>query len=257
MSLFLTVKHPNVKASTNTDSCSALIRKALCASIASPERSYLGGGVARLAPGTFKGLRVFVPKDDRFRDMFTKIRLQYSDQYSLPNITLVDHQDSEEAHIQALMGTDTNAVTLKLLDCRVTKYGADRYFTQSLDTTNFAYVADVFSRISHYYHELNSTHSTDPDIAEDITLEFYKLDDHHASDWRQFRPDGPNLYQNGVVDFEVDEGAPYGLKLINRSARDLYPYVFYFNTNNLSIGALLRALFYFCDRLTSCSSLAV
>lgn len=192
-----------------------------------------GSGVAR----STDGLRLFIPTDDRFRAIFTKIRLEYDEKYQMQKITLVDR--GKEAHIQALMNS-TNAVTFKMLDSRITKYGFDNFPSDwSLDTHDLANVAYVLSRIANYYQELNSTHSINPNIANDITLEFYQLDDYNESDWRKFRPKGLNLYHRGVVDFEVDEGAPYGLKLANRSARDLYPYVFFFNSIDFSIGTLL------------------
>ncbi|PPQ85563.1 hypothetical protein CVT25_006733, partial [Psilocybe cyanescens] len=113
-------------------------------------------------------------------------------------------------------------------------------FPDAIDTTELTEFGRVLSGIACYYRELDHV-NINSNIINKIDVEFYKLDDSNKLDWRNFVPEGGNLFHNGVVDFEVEEGAPYGLKLVNNSACDLYPYLFFFNNNNLSIGALITA----------------
>ncbi|PPQ84732.1 hypothetical protein CVT25_013797 [Psilocybe cyanescens] len=186
----------------------------------------------QINPGQQEYLRLFIPRQDKFQDIFTKL----SDE--LQNVTLVNEENMASAHLQASMG-DTDRVTFQLQDRRVTCHGFNRRYP-TIDTTELTEFARILRGIACYYHELDHV-NTNSNITDKIDVEFYKLDDSNELDWRKFVPEGENLFYNGVVDFEVEEGAPYGLKLVNKSACDLYPYLFFFNNNNFSIGASIAA----------------
>ncbi|PPQ85555.1 hypothetical protein CVT25_006725 [Psilocybe cyanescens] len=186
----------------------------------------------QINPGQQEYLRLFIPREDKFRDIFTKlIKSKLSDE--LQNVTLVNEENMTSAHLQASMG-DTDEVTFQLQDRRVTDYGFNRQYP-TIDTTELTEFGRVLSGIACYYRELDHV-NINSNIINKIDVEFYKLDDSNELDWRNFVPEDQNLFHNGIVDFEVEEGAPYGLKLVNNSTCDLYPYLFFFNNNNLSIG---------------------
>jgi len=50
-------------------------------------------------------------------------------------------------------------------------------------------------------------------------------------------PAGRNLLMNDLATIVVDEGAVYGMTIVNQSDQLLYPFVFYFDPTNLTIGA--------------------
>jgi hypothetical protein len=50
-------------------------------------------------------------------------------------------------------------------------------------------------------------------------------------------PTGRNLLKNDLATVVVDEGAVYGMTIVNQSDQLLYPFVFYFDPTNLTIGA--------------------
>jgi len=50
-------------------------------------------------------------------------------------------------------------------------------------------------------------------------------------------PTGRNLLMNDLATIIVDEGAIYGVTIVNQSDQLLYPFVFYFDPTNLTIGA--------------------
>ena len=50
-------------------------------------------------------------------------------------------------------------------------------------------------------------------------------------------PTGRNLLKNDLATVVVDEGAVYGITIVNQSDQLLYPFVFYFDPTNLTIGA--------------------
>ncbi|KAG8690068.1 hypothetical protein FRC11_014053, partial [Ceratobasidium sp. 423] len=84
------------------------------------------------------------------------------------------------------------------------------------------YVAPVLAALSRWYHYLHYLPYSRP-FQETIELEFYKLRtgryDHAGHQGRT--TDGPNLNDNGVVDFVGSTEDHYGLNIANRSTQDL------------------------------------
>ena len=77
-----------------------------------------------------------------------------------------------------------------------------------------------------------------PEIMGLVNIEFYKLqesDEFDESGGAVLYPVGPNLCQDGNIDFVVEEDAPYGVKIVNNSRRNFYAYLFYFDNNDFSI----------------------
>ncbi|PPQ85603.1 hypothetical protein CVT25_012510 [Psilocybe cyanescens] len=75
----------------------------------------------QINPGQQKYLRLFIPRQDKLRDIFTKL----SDE--LQNVTLVNEEDMTSAHLEASIG-DTDEVTFQLRDRRVTRHGFNRRY---------------------------------------------------------------------------------------------------------------------------------
>ncbi|KAF8875735.1 hypothetical protein CPB84DRAFT_1689513 [Gymnopilus junonius] len=74
-------------------------------------------------------------------------------------------------------------------------------------------------------------------------LEEIELEDDEAEQVTLRVPaNATNLCRNKVIDFVPVKDAAYGLKLINKSGRDLYPYVFYFDNTNLSIRPFYKSI---------------
>jgi len=76
-------------------------------------------------------------------------------------------------------------------------------------------------------------------VAKNVILEFCKLGANPSKfkdiPERQLGASGPNLYSADIIDFIVEEGSVYGVKLTNLSCRDLYPTLFYLDNNDFSI----------------------
>ncbi|CAE6445172.1 unnamed protein product [Rhizoctonia solani] len=72
---------------------------------------------------------------------------------------------------------------------------------------------------------------------EKIDLEFYKLQCHGFSLKGNpiFEPESDNLNVDGVVDLVASTRDFYGIKIVNRSAQDLYAYLLDFSSEGLSI----------------------
>ncbi|KAG9077192.1 hypothetical protein FRC06_009057 [Ceratobasidium sp. 370] len=70
-----------------------------------------------------------------------------------------------------------------------------------------------------------------------VRIEMFRLKEELAHDGCSIAliPDGENLNKNGVAEVVVNPSHYYGFGIINNTAFDLYPYLFYFDTSDLSI----------------------
>lgn len=186
--------------------------------------------------GVKAGLPLFIPRDDRFREIYLKALMLESSKparYQPNNIVLVPEEASASSHLKASMKNESEVV-FEMKDRRATHYGSTTQF-MPVPTDDLYRVANVLSQIVHYYRELNRLNS-DPDITGKIDLEFYKLDAVEHDVMTVFRPASQNFCHQGDIDFVVEEDAFHDFKLINRSHLDIYPYVFYFDNSTLAIG---------------------
>ncbi|KAB5591684.1 hypothetical protein CTheo_4892 [Ceratobasidium theobromae] len=73
-----------------------------------------------------------------------------------------------------------------------------------------------------------------------VHIEFYRVAEDYtdcdSEDNPIIKPTSPNLNLTGIVEIVDNPDAMYGVKLVNNSYRDLYPYLFYFDVNGLAIG---------------------
>jgi hypothetical protein len=117
---------------------------------------------------------------------------------------------------------------------RNTVYGFDHKFqTTRHNLTSFLEKAACF------YRERDRHTSIDSEVAKNVTLEFYKLGPTRSKfediPECQLGASGPNLYSADTINFIVEEGSVYSVKLTNLSCRDLYPTLCYLDNSDLSI----------------------
>ncbi|PPQ85019.1 hypothetical protein CVT25_010408 [Psilocybe cyanescens] len=187
--------------------------------------------------GIKEDLRLYIPRKDPFHAIYTRLlKSDIADEHKLYNITLVEHKSL--AHLEASMSS--KELVFKLCDTRATKYGFSKSF-KAVPTDNDHKLAWVLNGIAHYYRELDRR-NPQTELDNYVTLEFYKLKDPEDTSeddlkdrWIFFEPVQPNFCNNNIIDFVIEEECPYGFKLTNNSSRDLYPYVFIFDNNDLSI----------------------
>ncbi|KAF8869466.1 caspase domain-containing protein [Gymnopilus junonius] len=151
--------------------------------------------------GPREDLRLYVHPHDRFRTFLKKIHdiPEYRFGYSLDNVVMVDNP--AHAHLSARVSSNGHEVVFDMMDERATRYGFRR----------------TFSRVK-----------TD---AESVAWEY----EYDESGEFVLYPVGGNLCEKGIIDFVVDEKAPYGFKLINTGPHDFYASAFFFDFSDLSI----------------------
>ena len=145
---------------------------------------------------------------------------------------------SDDAHFELIVRD--NQVVVSVCDRKATIYGFDHQFpTLQVTQDN---LTSFLEKAGCFYRERNRHTSVDSEVVKVVTLEFYKLGATHSKfediPDPQLRESGPNLYSADTIDFIVEEGCVYGVKLTNLSSRDLYPTLFYLDSNDLSISNL-------------------
>jgi hypothetical protein len=148
----------------------------------------------------------------------------------------------DDAHL--VLTVRDNQVVVSVSDRKATNYGFDRQIPTMQITghnlTSFLEKAECF------YRERDRHTSIDSEVAKIVILEFYKLGTTHSKfediPDSQLSESGLNLYSADTIDFIVEEGCAYGVKLTNLSSRDLYPTLFYLDSNDFSIGNVYHFL---------------
>ncbi|PPQ75224.1 hypothetical protein CVT26_008309 [Gymnopilus dilepis] len=169
--------------------------------------------------GKEDALRLFIPHDTAAFALFKAV--------GLSGISLVDHQSA--AHVKASMVD--NGLLFEATDHRITRFGAHPQFGP-VNINAWPKVTWTLGRMAHFFSELDgasSSKSSNPPVR----LEFYQLG--WSDDAFGLKPLGRNLYKEGIIDVVSNHDSPYGVKLINDSPYDLYPYLFLFNCADLSI----------------------
>ena len=112
--------------------------------------------------------------------------------------------------------------------------------------------AEALSRVlrsaARWNWHLNRTNTKTRLFSRMVDLEFYRLRQVNSHYDRQgmpvLTPVGDNMNRTGVVQLVVDPNHFFGFKIVNRTARPLYPYLFYFDVDDQSIGGQLSAAFF-------------
>jgi len=183
-------------------------------------------------PGLEGTIRLYLSADDNSAWLY--------DIRHLPrNIEFVNSPD--DAHLE-LTARD-NQVVVSVSDREATIYGFDHKFLtmQAIphDITSFLEKAGSF------YRERDHHTSIDSEVAKIVTLKFYKLGANPSKfediPECQLGASGPNLHSADIIDFIVEEGSFYGVKLTNLSSHDLYPILFYLDYSDLSISNVFHS----------------
>ncbi|KIM41797.1 hypothetical protein M413DRAFT_27370 [Hebeloma cylindrosporum] len=170
-------------------------------------------------PGQGGTLRLYLP---------TESILIHDIRHSVHNVEFVDSRD--DAHLE--ITSQDNQVVVSVRDKKATACGFEHKISITRpNLTAFLEKAECF------YRERDHQADIDLGVVNFVTLEFYKLGATHS----RFRniPEchlgalGPNLYSadRKTIEFIVEEGCHYGVKLTNSCPRDLYPSVLYFDNN--------------------------
>lgn len=183
--------------------------------------------------GEREDVRLYFPVDDRILPCYDALlTLMEGGDEVLQHIQIVG--DPKDAHIEISVENDNVAFLIR--DQQVLQYGLAR-MPHDIEPT-FEEMFSVLKAAANYYWKFNRTND-EPEITRNIEIQFYKLEDsedYFAVGPSNMTPTGPSLARNGVIELVVEEGAGYGLHLVNNSCHDLYPYLFYFDCSDLSIG---------------------
>ena len=178
-------------------------------------------------PGVKEALRLYLnpPNDKALLRMLFQGGAEVS---LLQHVRLIDSAP-EDAHITISM--EKHKVVLS--DPSLARYGK-RTQIATLNP-NAQEVARTLRSLSHYFWNLERGDNVSQ-LVDSLQFEFFKLE--KSPDMNlQFSPVGPNLYQNNVVELLVDEDDLYGIRLTNKTGRDIFPNLFYFDNSDFGIGA--------------------
>ena len=134
-------------------------------------------------------------------------------------------------------------VVVNLLDSVVTTLGLTRIPFIIEPRADVVYT--FIHAVSHFYWHLRQKGNTQA-FHKEIQVEFTEVvrsdkeyDDHlHPVVY----PVGPNLNHEYIIDLQIKQGKMYGIKLINNSDVALYPFLFFFDNSDFSIGEYVFAI---------------
>ncbi|PPQ68613.1 hypothetical protein CVT24_005431 [Panaeolus cyanescens] len=107
------------------------------------------------------------------------------------------------------------------------------HLRQPVDIADEEAIRKVISGSLHFYHHLDLVGTSD---FRNVWMELTELKDELSEDFEQvFTPIGKNLIETTPAVIVVDENKSYGMTIFNQTDLDLYPYLFYFDPNDLSI----------------------
>jgi len=184
-------------------------------------------------PGTLSKFHFYIPPEDPF---YSHYRKACPSVLKLQNIFLVPKP--EDAHLKIRTSLPTRLLVIEVTDERVTQHGINVIADQMRpDPDNVSWILE---RAAHYRRELDRISDEHHITTNDnITVGFFKLDPPVILPFgwttRELMCIGPNLCQNKVIDFEVDEGKPYGVCIKNNTLEDLYVNAFFFDNTNFAI----------------------
>jgi len=148
---------------------------------------------------------------------------------------------SEDAHLE--LTVRDNQVVVSVRDRKATVYGFDHKFPTLQTRQNLAFFLE---KAGCFYRERDRHTSIDSEVAKMVTLDFFKLGARRSKfediPECQLGESGPNLYSADTIDFVVEEGCVYGVKLTNSSSHDLYPTLLYLDNSDLSISNVCHFL---------------
>jgi len=103
----------------------------------------------------------------------------------------------------------------------------------------------ILQAAAHFIYHLNKTNSSKRSILPDmISMDFHKLEEDYDESFRINRTPGPNLIENGLatitikgkeIDGAIEGDEMFGLTIHNNTELFLHPYIFCFDSSDLSI----------------------
>jgi hypothetical protein len=133
-------------------------------------------------------------------------------------------------------------IVFNILTPLVTKFGLTRIPYRI--RPNIDDVSPVLRASAHYHWHLHR-HPKNNALQNKVSVEFMRLNQlkgEIGDDVEFFEHGNPvlkadeNLNRCGLVDIVVDNKAMYGIKIINNMNMGLYPYLFFFDNSDFSIG---------------------
>ncbi|KAH9924781.1 uncharacterized protein B0H18DRAFT_1104924 [Fomitopsis serialis] len=194
--------------------------------------------------GLAEDLRVYAAQSPTLATLLDAVdrRMQDSD-YHGRKITYASNKDQAELG----MSIEDGLVVFDILDPRVTQYGLTRLpHTASTDADE---VFPIICAAADYFWHLRRRNTKPERIVTGVTLDIRKLNsarrssDDSDSDSDSdvplaWKPENTNLNENGILELLLDKPIDIGYRLENNAQQPLYPYLFYFNCNDLSVGSL-------------------
>lgn len=178
-------------------------------------------------PGVKEALRLYLnPPNDK-----ALLRLLFqggTEESLLKHVRLIDSAP-EDAHITISM--EKHKVVMA--DPSLARFGKRTQIATLAPNTHE--VARTLRSLSHYFWNLERGDNVSQ-LVNSLQFEFFKLEKSADMDL-QFAPVGPSLYQNNVVELLVNEDDLYGIRLTNKTGRDIFPNLFYFDNSDFGIGA--------------------
>ena len=181
--------------------------------------------------GEEEDLRLHIALNDKLTPVFKALGEEMlRTDLNRRRISLVE-KDKAELDI----AIDGDHVVFNILNPQVTLFGLKQMPFRVEPTYEDVY--PVICASAHYYWHLRRNNTSNV-LQNQVQLEFKKMQelDEYDEDFNPiFAPTGDNLNTAGVVDIVVDPDDMYGIKLVNNSALDLYPSLFFFDNSDLSI----------------------
>jgi len=198
--------------------------------------------------GALEGLKVFIPLEDPLIPAFKATLMKMKAlSHVRHRIMLVD--DPSVAHL-AIEG-ENDEIAFIFFDNRVTAHGITKYALKAKADD----MIPVLQGAAHYHYHLNRSYLAFEGMEEMIKVEVFKLEFSSQLDEGTFRllrrPSGENLLKDGIITLSLRDGINdvFGIRIINTSAVDLYPSIFYFNNSELSISGSSLCLYMFWSNL--------
>ncbi|KIM46826.1 hypothetical protein M413DRAFT_23171 [Hebeloma cylindrosporum] len=172
-------------------------------------------------------------------------RLYLSEEHNSAGLTSVCHEilqtvhnvefvnSPDDAHLE--ISVRDNQAIVSVRDRKAVAYGFDHEFPTMKATSLISFL----EKGGCFYRERDRGTRSDSEVAKIVALDFYKLGATHSKFEdiceAQFGESGPNLHSADTIDFRVEEGCVYGVKLTNMGPHDLYPTLLYLDSSDLSI----------------------
>jgi hypothetical protein len=219
----------------------------------SPGFMLSGEGYAlRTKTGEEEDLRIYIAPDDKLRPIIKEL-----DQSALrtgPDHRIISLVEKTKAELDVAMERDR--VVFNILNPQVIQFGLKQLPFRIEPAFDDVY--RVIRSAAHYNWHLRRNNASRL-LQNRIQVEFKRVEEleDYDDDWNAIiGPVGENLNIDGVVDLVVDSDAMYGIKLINNTALDLYPSLFFFDNSDLSICMFFPSNIKYIDLLIMTWSIA-